>query len=146
MVAFTDPRVEIVKEIRYFVEEWNRASSVKIPPLVHVAVCLQESNLNPALTGDNGQSPGIFQIYQIAHPNTDQLAINPYADYGYYIVRPQWETAWQQLNGDSVWPLIANRAAFLEQFAPLAQGSIAWPPGTGLERYSEAVALWELAG
>lgn len=142
----SDTRIQIVREIRNIVERWNAVSGIIIPPLVHIAVGLQESNLDPTAIGDSGKSPGIFQIYQIAHPNTDQLAQSPWSDYGYFIIRAPWEKAWSQLGGDSAWQTLADRPLFLEQFAPLAQGSIAWPSGTGYVRYQEAVALWELAG
>jgi len=138
-------QIQVVKDLRYIVEKWNFVRTVEVPLLLHVAVCLQESSLDVNAVGDNGRSYGIFQINQDAHPYTDQLATSGYADYGYHVVRDRWELAFVQLGGPQRWPNVAQRGAFIEEFAPLAQGSVAWPQGLGSQRYAEAVNILEVA-
>ena len=115
-----------------------------VPPLLHLAVCIQESSLIPNAVGDNGQSYGPHQLYQIAHPGTAFLAVNPWYDYGYPEVRNRWQSAYAQIGGDVAWNIVANRGSLIEQFAPLAQGSVNWTPGLGATRYAEAVEILEI--
>lgn len=126
---------------------WRRrmdAGSRGIPPLLMLSVCLQEEGLNPNAVGDAGQSFGIFQLYQPVHPGTAGAAVDPWRDYDYVEVRARWELTYGQLGGDAAWADIANRPAFVEQFAPAAQGSIAWPAGYGALRYAEAIDVLEV--
>lgn len=117
----------------------------KVPVLLLLAVTLQESGWNA--TADNASDPngsfGPFQLNQQAYPDTEPIAVNPWCDYGYFLIVQRWENTFSSLNGLSQWATISNRGAFIEQFAPQAQGSIAWPQGLGDTRYSEALQMFE---
>jgi hypothetical protein len=81
----------------------------------------------------------------VAHPGTAFLATNPWYDYGYPEVRARWESSYASLGGDTAWAAISvsSRGDFLAQFAPAAQGSIAWPVGLGQTRYIQAIDVLE---
>ena len=114
-----------------------------VPPLLHLAVCLQESGLDPDAAGDNGQSFGPHQIYTVAHPGiTREVATSPWYDYAYPEMQERWAAAFAPLA--DAWATPAERPALLDRFAPAAQGSIAWPAGLAQTRYAQAVALLEL--
>jgi hypothetical protein len=126
-----------------------RAIAVKYevcPPLAMLAGVLQESFLNPGAVGDAGVSFGCFQLDQDAHPNTAFVAVNAWYDYGFPEMASRWRTAWQNVGGDTRWnndPSVAGRGLMLEEFVPMAQGSIAWSPGLGQERYLQAIDVLE---
>lgn len=114
------------------------------PELVHLAVTLQESGWDEGASGDNGQSNGPYQIYVAAHPAVQrEIATSPWYDYGYPEMHGRWKAAWR--GWSELWAEgeQADRAHILEQFAPEAQGSIAWSPGMGASRYATAVLMLE---
>lgn len=145
MATWTLVQVQTAREIVSIARKFRREAGGRVPDLAMLAGCLQESGLNPQAVGDNGQSFGPFQIYQVAHPDTSELALSPWADYAYGLICfGPWESAWASLSGDTVWQQPSNRPAFLEVFVPRAQSSVPWGTGTGLQRYAEALELLEL--
>ncbi len=142
--GWTAQQVQTAKEICAIDARW-RAIGVGVPSLLHVAVCMQESSLDPQAIGDNGQSYGIHQIYQVAWPNTWQVALDPYADYAYHIMAKRWHDVFLAMGGDGAWADVSGRPAFVQTAAPRMQGSIQWPAGLGALRYGEAVSVLEYA-
>lgn len=116
-----------------------------VPPLLMLAVCIQESSLSAGAVGDVslGGSYGPFQLYTGAHPGAALLGSNPWYDFGYPEVRDRWRQTYASLGGDSAWAALGGRGTFLEQFAPAAQGSIAWSGGLGAVRYNDALSALE---
>lgn len=112
-----------------------------VPELAHLAATLQESSLIDTAIGDDGRSFGPYQLYQPAHPDTDQLAVSPWANYAFHVMADSWAEAWAQHGGG--WENVANRGAILEAFVPAAQGSVIWEPGLGALRYAEALDIYE---
>jgi hypothetical protein len=115
-----------------------------VPDLLVLAVTKQECNWDDQAIGDNGESFGPFQLYQIAHPNTDQLAVSAWANYGINVIYQRWESTWQMMSGPVLWADLVRRLDFLTHFAPIAQGSIAWSLELAAERYSESLEMLEL--
>lgn len=123
-----------------------------IPRELQLAVNLQEggplgSNC-PVGDASIGGSYGWFQLFTGAHPCAQCLGCNPWYDFGYPEVVQRWATTFAQMGGRQTWDALdeAGRGSFLETFAPAAQGSIAWSPGLGLQRYREAVSIIQAAG
>lgn len=117
-----------------------------VPPLLMLAVSLQESGLHEGAvnSADPGGSYGPFQLNLSVHPGADVTGPDPWYDYGFPELRSRWANVFANLNGDAnTWSAPESRPAFVETFAPLAQGSIAWPAGLGAVRYSEALDLYE---
>ena len=115
-----------------------------IPDLAFLGVTKQESDWNETAAGDSNQSFGPFQIYVAAHPHVGpEISTNPGWDYGFWEMHERWTGAWlpfsmQWRNGST-----EERGIILENFAPAAQGSIAWSSGLGIQRYMESVAMLE---
>lgn len=115
-----------------------------IPDLLVLSVCRQESDWDDTALGDNGESYSVFQIYQIAHPNTWQRALDPWSNYAADVIYQQWQKTWLDMNGPTVWQSIIGRGSFIERFAPEAQGSVSWPVGNGDLHYAASVSMLEM--
>lgn len=137
-------QLQVVRNVLQVARTFRAAGLCDVPDLVHLAVTLQESSWNDQAVGDTGQSFGPYQIYQVAHPNTEELAISPWANYAFHICAGPWQGAWGALNGAVQWANVVNRGAFLESFGPAAQRSDPWTVGTGNDRYVDAVRALEL--
>ena len=116
-----------------------------IPRLLMLGVVAQESSFNDSAEGDVqlGGSFGPYQLYSGAHEAAKVLGLDPWYDYGFPELMARWAHAYAAVGGDTAWQVVANRPAILEQFAPQAQGSIAWPAGLGAQRYADAVSILE---
>ncbi len=136
--------MQVVRNILSIARRFRERGLCPVSDLAQLAVTKQESDWSEQNPGDMGQSFGPYQIYQAVHADTWQLAINPWADYGFSIMYQRWAQAWNNTGGDAQWSDVASRGTFLETFAPQAQGSIAWYAGLGAQRYAEAVEALEL--
>lgn len=139
---FSDEEIRVAANVKAIAEKYYVYDH--IPVLVHLGVTRQESGWNDSAAGDNQQSFGPYQIYVQAHPEiTPGVSTDPWYDYGYPTMHSRWASSW--LSFAMQWPNGSedDRGWILEQFAPAAQGSIAWTPGLGLQRYHEAVAMLE---
>ena len=142
----TVAQLVVVKNLLVVARTFRASGHCPVPELVHLAVTLQESSWDDQAVNeaDPGGSYGPYQIDQAAHPDTAQLAVSPWANYAFHICAQPWTAAWTQLDGATAWADTAQRGAFLEAFAPLAQGSVAWPAGLGDLRYQVALNALEL--
>lgn len=143
-VTFSLAQIQVARNIVSAARQFRAAALWTVPDLIVLAVTKQECNWDDTAVGDSGQSFGPFQLYQAAHPNTDQLAVNPWGNYGMNEIYQRWETTWQSQSGLLVWNDITARAQFLVDFAPQAQGSIAWTLDMADNRYAEALAMLEI--
>lgn len=143
MTAFTEQQIQTARNL---VAIYNKYGT--IPTVLGLAVNIQESGLddnaeNVADAPDYGGSYGNFQLNQDprAHPNTAFVAVNPWYDYGYPEVRSSWEAAFHSLGGWS--SFLNDPEGFLSQFAPKAQGSVAWSRELAAARLNSACILLE---
>jgi hypothetical protein len=145
-MQFSAEQLRVATNITAIAYKWRGAGMCNVPALVHLAVTKQESEWHE--DAHNAQDPqgsyGIYQINQEAHPDSAELAQSPWADYAFYLVFQEWNAAWELIK--TPWALDQDRGRLIEIFAPAAQGSIDWPPGTGEQRYQEALAMLELIG
>lgn len=121
------------------------ADTSDLAPVALLAMGLQESNLNPYAAGDLsiGGSYGVFQIYVKAHGHTpDYWQGIDGLDRSMAEMAARWRQAFGACGG---WAAVtSDLVAFVQQWAPMAQGSIAWNEPMARERVSMAVALYTL--
>jgi len=144
MASPSQAQLVVVRNVLAVARQFRAAGLCPVPDLAHLAITLQESSWDDQAVGDAGASFGPYQLDQDAHPGTDQLALSAWANYGFHVCASPWADAWLALSGDQTWQYVGQRPAFLEAFAPRAQGSIAWTPGLGAQNYAAALVALEL--
>lgn len=144
MASFTAEQVRVATNITAIAFKWRASGMCAVPPLLHLAVTKQESQWHEDAVNkeDPGGSYGPYQINEQAHEGTSELAMSPWSDYAFYIVYQEWNRAYNIIKDR--WELGGDRGPLVEEFAPYAQGSISWPPGTGAQRYDEALSMLAL--
>lgn len=144
---FTLDQIRVAGNVVNIARKYRSAGLWHIPDLAVLAVTKQESDWNDTIEGDVniGGSYGPFQIYQVAHPNTAFIAVNPWCDYGVFIMYQQWESTFQANGGTIAWNSdLIQRAVFLFNWAPQAQGSVPWTASEAHNNYEDALTMLEL--
>jgi hypothetical protein len=140
MTTWTDDQLRAARNLVAIADKYKT-----VPRLLLLAVCAQESSFNDSAEGDVslGGSFGPFQLYSGAHQAAAVLGLDPWYDYGFPEIMARWAQSYAAVGGDTAWAVIGDRAGICEQFAPQAQGSIAWPAGLGAQRYADALSILE---
>lgn len=118
-----------------------------LPPDLLLAMGFVESGLNPDAVGDNGRSFGIFQIFVDAHggDRTTWSGVDG-ARRAITEMSGRWQQAFVRCGGLGAWQ--ADPVAFLNEFHPLAQGSVPLPAGQAQQCVADAqrvFAAWQAA-
>lgn len=121
------------------------ADTSDLAPVAMLAMGLQESNLNPYAVGDVaiGGSYGVYQIFVKAHGHNGAYwqGIDG-LDRAMAEMAARWRQAFGACGG---WAAVtSDLVAFVQQWAPMAQGSDPWNEPMARERVSMAVALYTL--
>jgi hypothetical protein len=119
----------------------EEAVAQQLPPLLLLALAHGEGGLRrPFPVGDGGTSFGPFQVHVPAHGGTREHWENPVNAIRLMVSR--WRRAFQAAGGWLAWWY--DKYAFIERWAPDAQGSVAWTPDKARRCVGEACDTLEL--
>lgn len=135
--AFGSFLTAVVRAIDEFARQNN------LPPHGLLAIGLQESSLDPAAVGDNGQSYGVFQIYLRAHGGAPETWTGlDGLQRSMQEMRTRWVSTFAANGGWAAW--VNDPREMLKRWAPAAQGSVPWTDAIAGQRLGQATVLLDV--